>query len=81
MFVFGTAPPGSFVAVYVGNRFCEMTRADSFVGSWARDIGPEDPCDPKLGEPIVFAIDGALAHASAALVWAPNATGSVTLTP
>ena len=81
MFVFGTAPPGSFVAVYVGNRFCEAALADPVVGLWGTDIGPGDLCDPRLGEPFVFAIDGSLAHASAALTWAPSATAEVALTP
>lgn len=81
MWVFGTAPPGSLIVIFVGGRFCASELADSVVGIWGSEIGPEDPCDPQLAESLTFSVNGSFATGSPALRWAPGANSETSLAP
>lgn len=79
MWIHGTAAPGSFIIVFVGDRACGGTRAEATLGLWIREVGSTSPCAPRPGEPLGFSVNGVRAPVSAALVWAPGVTEAVTL--
>lgn len=81
MWLHGTAPPGSFIIVFVGGRPCGGAWAEPTAGLWARAISLSEQCAPRLGEAVAFSLNGAPARSSIEPAWAPGASSRIALSP